>query len=152
MINKIVSLIIFMIPLALLSACSDEYSLYSSNGCYVDKIEGGVEVSPQQFAVDEGAAAGFLGWAIDPFGKKSPSVIKVIAVNDQGRPYLLGDGGAGTSRPDVATVFNNQSYAKSGYRVEASLKIPKGSYNLQLNSESDGNIIVCSPPANLVVK
>lgn len=150
--NKIVSLIIFVLPLALLSACSKEYSLYTSNGCYVDKVEGGVELSPQQFAVDEGVAARFLGWAIDPFGKKSPSVVKVIAVNDQGKPYLLGYGGTGTSRPDVATAFNNQNYAKSGYRIEASLKIPKGSYKLQLNSESDGNIIVCSPHVSLVVK
>lgn len=152
MTKKILSLIVFILPLSLLSACSEEYSLYSANGCYVDKVEGGVEAPPQQFSVDEGATVAFLGWALDPFNKNSPSVVKIIAVSDQGKPYLLGDGGAGASRPDVATVFNNQNYAKAGYRVEVSLKIPKGAYKLQLNSESDNNIIVCSPQASLVIK
>lgn len=137
--------------LALLSACGNGYSLSSVNGCYLDRVEGGSEVAPQQFVAKESSNVSFLGWVIDPFSKQAISEVKVIAINDLGKPYLIGDGRSGFPRSDVAAAFNNQNYANAGYKIDAKLIIPKGSYNLQFNSEGDGILIVCAPQATLVI-
>jgi len=42
MFKKLSSLIISKF---FLSVCSEEYALYSANGCYVDKIDGGVRLN-----------------------------------------------------------------------------------------------------------
>lgn len=151
MIKKISSFIICAFILALLSACGEGYSLSAVNGCYLDKVEGGSEIAPQQFAAKESSNVSFLGWVIDPFSKQTISKVKVIALNDLGKPYLIGDGRSGFPRSDVAAAFNNQGYANAGYKIDAKLNIPKGSYKLQFNSEGDSNLIVCAPQATLVI-
>lgn len=117
-----------------------------TQSCAVDGIDGALD-GPQPgllFLVKSGQALSIRGWAGDLTRGRIPASIDVLLVDGDHNEVIIGRGKPEVERPDVAAFFKNQAMQKSGFRIAATVSVPRtGDWDLRLRQHFPGRDIVC---------
>jgi hypothetical protein len=144
--------------LIVLTACSDNANkplplVYFSSGCSLDTIHGSNRSSPTQFTMPAGAQVVMDGWIADVEAGQVPESISISIANKEGKAYLVGQGKAGTARPDVAKVFDKEALSTAGYSIKTDLNgIPAGAYTIHLLGTYKDKQRICVDNKEVVIQ
>lgn len=106
--------------------------------CSVDRIN---HQTAAGMAVDHLGASIFTGWVGDRITYTVPTAIRLVLA---GADSYWATGETGYPRPDVAAFKHVPAYAKSGFRVHASMyAVPVGDYTMEIVHQVDGKWVRC---------
>jgi hypothetical protein len=100
-----------------------------------------------------GAQVVMDGWFADVETGQVPESISISIANKEVKAYLVGQGKAGTARPDVAKVFDKEALNTAGYSIKTDFSgIPAGAYTIHLLGTYHDKQRICVDNKEVVIQ
>ena len=132
-----------ILTIFLMSGCinNKDNKIMIGETCWIDGINGSIEplVIISQYPIV------FDGWAINKLLQKAPSSVVIQLSNEKGLIEATIFSDEMLQRHDIAKVFGNQAYIKSGFKVLMNdlNKVPKGEYTISLILNNEKTSMFC---------